>query len=168
MPAGSPPGLQTVEHGLQTEGELAVGIALPEHAGEVGEAAAGGFVGHWLYTKIRDRSFSVAWFQEPPATCPAIAPRQPPQADATTKEMHMTDPSRSPDTGVAPDSSPTTSYPGTPRWVKVTGIVILVVVLLVGIIMLTGVGGPHGPGRHLPSGGAGGHIPPIALGLKQP
>ena len=46
-------------------------------------------------------------------------------------------------------------YPGTPRWVKVFGIIALVLALLVGIIVLTGVGGEHGPGRHLPPGGAG-------------
>ncbi len=43
---------------------------------------------------------------------------------------------------------------GTPRWVKIFGIIALVLVLLVGIILLTGVGGTHGPRRHLPSGGA--------------
>jgi hypothetical protein len=45
------------------------------------------------------------------------------------------------DTGVAP---------GTPRWVKIFGIIVLVLVLLVGIIIVTGVGGEHGPGRHTP------------------
>ncbi len=43
----------------------------------------------------------------------------------------------------------------TPRWVKIVGIVALVLVLLVGIMLLTGVGGDHGPGRHMPSVGAG-------------
>ena len=40
-------------------------------------------------------------------------------------------------------------YPGTPRWVQLTGIVVLIVVLLVVVMALTG-GGPggHGPGRH--------------------
>ena len=67
-------------------------------------------------------------------------------------------------------------YPGTPRWVKVFGIIVIVVVLLVGIILITGVGGPHGPGRHIPSGDAvetpsgdpGGYTPPIAQGMQQP
>ena len=45
----------------------------------------------------------------------------------------------------------------TPRWVKIVGIIALVLVLLVGIMLLTGVRGDHGPGRHMPSGGAGGH-----------
>jgi hypothetical protein len=39
---------------------------------------------------------------------------------------------------------------GTPRWVKVFGIIVLVLVLLVAIIIATGLGGEHGPGRHLP------------------
>jgi hypothetical protein len=57
-------------------------------------------------------------------------------------------------------------YPGTPRWVKVFGIIALVLVLLVVIIMFTGVGGEHGPGRHISSGGAGGHRPPIEHGVQ--
>ena len=35
---------------------------------------------------------------------------------------------------------------GTPRWVKVFGIIVLVLVLLFVILMLTG----HSPGRHIP------------------
>lgn len=50
------------------------------------------------------------------------------------------------------------SYPGTPRWVKVSGIIVGVLVLLFLVILFTGVGGPHGPGRHLPSGETGGQI----------
>ena len=46
-------------------------------------------------------------------------------------------------------------YPGTPRWVKIFGIIVIVVVLLVAAMMFIG-GGEHGPGRHTPSGGAGG------------
>jgi len=39
-------------------------------------------------------------------------------------------------------------YPGTPRWVKVIGIILLGVVLLVAFAIATGLGGPHGPQRH--------------------
>ena len=46
-------------------------------------------------------------------------------------------------------------YPGMPRWVKVGGIIAALVILLVLIIVLSGVGGPHGPGRHM-SGSDGG------------
>ena len=46
------------------------------------------------------------------------------------------------------------SYPGTPRWVKVSGIIVIVVVLLVVVTLLTG----HGPGRHTPSGEAGSQL----------
>lgn len=42
--------------------------------------------------------------------------------------------------------------PSTPRWVKVFGIIGVVLVLLLGIIKLAG--GDHGPGRHLTSGSA--------------
>jgi L-asparagine transporter-like permease len=44
-----------------------------------------------------------------------------------------------------PDRGPTT---GTPRWVKIVGIIAVVLLLVLGIIML--VGGEHGPGRHIP------------------
>jgi hypothetical protein len=50
-------------------------------------------------------------------------------------------------------------YPGTPRWVKVFGITVIVVVLLV-VAMKFLVGGEHGPGRHTSSGDAGGQVPP--------
>ena len=43
------------------------------------------------------------------------------------------------------------SYPGAPRWVKVSGIVAMIVILLIVIVIVAGVGGPHGPGRHLSS-----------------
>ena len=49
-------------------------------------------------------------------------------------------------------------YPGTPRWVKVFGIVLIVVVLLVVARMFIG-DSEHGPGRHTPSGDAGGQAP---------
>ena len=41
-------------------------------------------------------------------------------------------------------------YPDTPRWVKVFGIIALVLVLLIVAMMF--IGGEHGPGRHTPSG----------------
>lgn len=45
-------------------------------------------------------------------------------------------------------------YPGTPRWVKIFGIIALAVVLLFFILLFTkGLGG-HGPGRHMSSGGS--------------
>jgi hypothetical protein len=44
-------------------------------------------------------------------------------------------------------------YPGTPRWVKVSGVIVIALVLLVIAVVFTGVGGPHGPGRHLQSSG---------------
>lgn len=58
-------------------------------------------------------------------------------------------------------------YPGTPRWVKVSGIVVGVLVLLVVIVLVTGLGGPHGPGRHTWSGDAGGQTPPFSV-AKEP
>ena len=52
-------------------------------------------------------------------------------------------------------------YPGTPRWVKVFGIIVIVVVLLVVAGMF--IGGEHGPGRHTQSGDAGGQVPPYGV-----
>ncbi len=54
-----------------------------------------------------------------------------------------------------------TTAPATPRWVKVSGIVVAVVVLLV-IIMLVVGGGQHSPSRHLPSSDGAGAIVLIA------
>jgi hypothetical protein len=52
-------------------------------------------------------------------------------------------PRSSDDTGTETDSGPTT---GAPRWVKVLGIIALVLVLLVVVLLI---GGNHGPGRHM-------------------
>jgi hypothetical protein len=50
-------------------------------------------------------------------------------------------------------------YPGTPGWVKALGVIAVIVVLLIAFVLVTGIGGPHGPQRH----GAG--IPVSAMGL---
>jgi hypothetical protein len=52
-------------------------------------------------------------------------------------------------------------YPGTPRWVKVLGIIVLLLVLL--IVARIFIGGEHGPGRHTPSGDAGGQVPSYSV-----
>jgi hypothetical protein len=66
----------------------------------------------------------------------------------------MADTPASPDTGddagVGPGRESST---GTPRWVKVFGVVAFVVVVLFVVVMLIG-GGEHGPGRHTPGGGS--------------
>lgn len=68
----------------------------------------------------------------------------------------MADPPIHPDAGTdAHDFVPT----GAPRWVKVSGIIAIVLVVLVLVVMLAS-GGRHGPGRHLRSGDGGGHRPP--------
>jgi ABC-type transporter Mla subunit MlaD len=54
----------------------------------------------------------------------------------------MTDPSRYPDS----------ESHATRRWVRVVGIVALVVVLLVAVMLLVGGRGGHGPRRHLGGG----------------
>jgi hypothetical protein len=56
-----------------------------------------------------------------------------------------------------PDREATT---GTPRWVKVVGIIAVILLLVLGIIML--IGGEHGPGRHTPP--AGEQTPPAGGG----
>ena len=59
---------------------------------------------------------------------------------------------------------------GTPRWVKVFGIIALVTVVLFVVLMLIGRGGGHGPGRHTPgSDTAEGHTgPPPGVTHQQP
>ena len=65
-----------------------------------------------------------------------------------------------------PDATP---YPGTPRWVKASGIIAMVVILLVIILRFTGHGpGLHGPGRHMPFGDRGTHTPPVEHGTQHP
>ncbi|MCA1728393.1 MAG: hypothetical protein LC751_02935 [Actinobacteria bacterium] len=71
-------------------------------------------------------------------------------------------PDTSDDTSVGADRGPNTS---TPRWVKVFGIIALVLVLLFGAHMLF-VGSSRGPGRHTPPGDAGGQIPPSSVTLS--
>ncbi len=68
----------------------------------------------------------------------------------------MTDPHPYPDTDDATDVRPDRrSPPCAPRWVKVFGIIALVLILLLVVQIL--MGGNHGPGRHRMSGDAGGH-----------
>jgi hypothetical protein len=53
-----------------------------------------------------------------------------------------------------PDSSEQTSGDtGTPRWVKVFGIIALAVILLLVILLLVAGPGGHGPGMHTSVGG---------------
>jgi hypothetical protein len=53
---------------------------------------------------------------------------------------------------------------GMPRWVKVSGIIAIVLALTVVIVVLVS-GGEHGPGRHLPGGETPvDHTPPIEHG----
>ena len=49
---------------------------------------------------------------------------------------------------------------GPPRWVMVSGIIALALVVLLIILLLAG--GNHGPGRHQSSPGHGDHLPSVA------
>jgi hypothetical protein len=57
--------------------------------------------------------------------------------------------------------------PSTPSWVKVSGIITIVLVLLVVIMMLFG-GDKHGPGRHIPKGDPAEQIEQEAPGSHAP
>lgn len=51
---------------------------------------------------------------------------------------------------------PPESTTGVPRWVKVLLVVAVVLAVLVAVMLLTGIGGEHGPSRHaLPAGPLG-------------
>jgi hypothetical protein len=52
-------------------------------------------------------------------------------------------------------------YPGTPFWVKVFGLIVIVVILLFVIMLFTK--GPHRPGLHTSFGGPGGYTPPSSV-----
>ena len=67
-----------------------------------------------------------------------------------------------------PEPDSTEPSPGTPRWVKTSAIVALVVVAVIVIVMLVS-GGEHGPGRHSggeapPASTAEPHVPPSGHG----
>ncbi|MBY3184232.1 hypothetical protein RWK44_21170 [Rhizobium sp. 25PS6] len=51
------------------------------------------------------------------------------------------------------------AYPGMPRWVKISGVVLAVAILLAAVLMISGIGGQHGPGRHLPLADTGRQAP---------
>ena len=53
-----------------------------------------------------------------------------------------------------PDTDPGIP-PHMPRWVKVAAIVAAALVLLFVVLQLTGIGGQHGPGRHISGLGVG-------------
>ena len=62
-----------------------------------------------------------------------------------------------------PNSDEADGPPGMPRWVKAFGIVAIVLILLVAFILFTGLGGPHGPQRHGPSGDVDGYRASTAI-----
>lgn len=53
--------------------------------------------------------------------------------------------------------------PGTPRWVKVLGLIALVLLLLFVIVML--IGGEHGPSRHRQPSSSGENYPVSMVAL---
>lgn len=62
-----------------------------------------------------------------------------------------------------PDPSSTSDrYPGTPGWLKALSVIAVVVVLLIAFILVSGLGGPHGPQRH------GASAPMAAVGQPMP
>lgn len=58
-------------------------------------------------------------------------------------------------TGDLPDSE---RPPGTPRWVKVLVVTVIIVILL-GIVIMLIIGGDHGPGSHVPGLVTGSTLP---------
>ena len=48
-------------------------------------------------------------------------------------------------------------YPGMPRWVKLSAIIVGALVVLILLAIVLEIGGRHGPNRHMPSTGEGGN-----------
>ena len=71
----------------------------------------------------------------------------------------MADRPSSPERDGSADRGPT----GPPRWVKVSAIIALALVVLLLILLLAG--GNHGPGRHQASRGYGGQLPSVATAV---
>jgi len=72
----------------------------------------------------------------------------------------MADP-HAPDAAEDPGAGPDGRSPiGMPLWVKMSGVIAVVLILLVAVVMITGAGGEHGPGRHSGDGDSGGQTPP--------
>lgn len=75
----------------------------------------------------------------------------------------MTDPARSPDTREDTSVSPGgASPPGMPRWVKISLLIVAALVAAFLILKVAGVGGEHGPGRHLGPAGGGAKISDVS------
>jgi hypothetical protein len=51
--------------------------------------------------------------------------------------------------------------PGTPRWVIIIGVVVGALIVLFLVLKLTGIGGEHGPGRHLSGPGTSPSSPTV-------
>jgi len=81
----------------------------------------------------------------------------------TTTRAEETQPAGTPldpNTGIGQSRIPDTSTPPRmPRWVKLFGVSVLVLVLLAVILMVVGGGaGGHGPGRHTSSSSVTDHV----------
>lgn len=61
----------------------------------------------------------------------------------------MSEPIAGDETRLEPDGASTT---GMPRWVKVSLLVVGLLIAIFIVLQLAGVGGDHGPGRHMPGG----------------
>jgi hypothetical protein len=72
----------------------------------------------------------------------------------------MVDRPTSPERNRSADGGPTA---GPPRWVKVSGIITLALIVLLLILLLTG--SNHGPGRHQSSRRHGGQLPSRAAAV---
>lgn len=60
------------------------------------------------------------------------------------------------------DRPPSDSYPGTPGWVKALAVIAVILALVIGFALVTGLGGPHGPQRH--GGALQSHAVPVVSG----
>jgi hypothetical protein len=68
------------------------------------------------------------------------------------------------DVDARPGRAPGRAYPGAPLWVRVSGIITLLLTVLMILVMFI-IGGDHGPMRHIPSGSAPSNSPVHAIGV---
>ena len=112
---------------------------------------------------------ATSWVRSSREASPSLAvgrhaPQQRPSADRSVVsvfhlssqllDQNLTAPPQASVSNAEPVAASAGHPPATPRWVKVSALVLLVLAVLLVVVLI--VGGTHGPGRHASQGGDGG------------